>query len=140
MKTSRPRINRYDHINVLHEDAPIYILDNTKRKRRIPAVVVASLRDNQRMPSYTKACNDLFPYRKISAMIIRAINKGKAFTYRNDNLSDEVALDTTPVHRTANITQEFIERQRESIKNYGKRLPKNEESQASAQLPILQVA
>ncbi len=139
MKTiaKRPRIAT--RINVLHDDATVYVLDNTRRKQRITAEVMIALRDNERIANRlghsVADVNQLFPYSKISRMIVKAINKGKVHTYRNENLSAEVTFDTTPIYKTADIDSQFRKRQRESIKRAAKQT-----AQADAQADILQVA
>lgn len=133
----RPRINK-TRIHVLHDDSPMYSLDNTKRKPRIAAETMVTLKDNARQPSFIPECNDLFPKRKVWRMFVKALNKGHLFHYRNENLSDEVCFDTTPRNKPVDLDMAFIKRQRESEKNYGKRVNRN--TSASAKVSDLQVA
>ena len=134
----RPRITIAEHINVLHDDATIYVLDITHRKPHISAEVMASLRDNKRQPSFTEACNDLFPMSKLSRMIVKAINKGKTFTYRDENLSDEVVLNNATADKTANIDSQFRKRQKQSVKRLAKAIKQT--AQSDDQADVLQVA
>lgn len=155
MKTlRRPRI--VTRINVLHDDATVYLLDNTKpRKRRLPAVCMATIRDRsivvgereyslprQYVNSFTGEVyntpdhhTDLFPYSKLSRMIVKAINKGKTFTYRDIVELPALCLNFTPAEETADIDQQFRKRQRESIKRYAKQT-----AQSLDQAEVLQVA
>jgi hypothetical protein len=142
-RTRRPRVRT--RVHVLHDDAAIYSLQETKRKPRVTAETLVTLKDNKRLLSklgYTddevSAINTLIPKRKIWRMFIKSLNKGNVFHYRNNNLSDVQHLDTTPFNKPVNLDKAFIRRQWESAKNYGKRVNRN--TQAGAQVSSLQVA
>lgn len=148
-RVKRPRITTREHINVLHDDATIYVLDITHRKPHISAEVMASLRDNKRIAAklgHSNAVCDLFPMSKLSRMIIKAINKGKTFTYRDElpeGLSGEYAyLNVAPAEispvKTANIDAQFRKRQKQSAKQLAKAIKQT--AQSNDQADVLQVA
>lgn len=136
-KAKRPRIKNY--VQYVKEDTAIYATDpiNT-RKPKVTAEVMVALRENARQPSFQPSCNDLFHTRKVWRMLIKALNKGKLFHYRNLNISNELHLDTTPRNKAVNTDLLFFKKQRESAKSYGKRVKRN--TQATAQVLDLQVA
>lgn len=106
----RPRI-QVRHQVITDSTAAILVADNTRRKPRIPAEVLSTMRNSANHPAFIPECNDLFHTSKVRMMIIKALFKGKTFSYRNSNLDQEQHLNTTPVGKTANLTREFIKRQ-----------------------------
>ena len=142
-RAKRPRISQ--RIHMLDHDAVIYSIDNTQRKRKVPAVCMATIRDGEitvgdrtyyAVEDHAKT--DFFPYSKISRMIYKALNKGKVFIYRDENLSDEQHLNTTPANKPVDLDKAFRKQQRRSQRMLEKH--KSQNAQEDTQALTLQVA